>query len=228
MLNVKNSQIGSSSCRCSTTSIGQEMETMDIVFRIQKESRHTRRDSRRDTGSSSVLEVKRNCTELSVVHLNENETLQPLRWWNDSKKPVFQYSRVSVLLSRVILKKRGTETPYTSMRMHQTQSLLFRIVHSVNQLKYLREQFGSTENAHGQEKPLGKGESEIAGVIWKGHIPIADLEELEKLDASEIYPRRINAKEVPISQKGDEFKIPVADGAANLSGRDYKFGEPTL
>ena len=35
----------------------------------------------------------------------------------------------------------------------------------------------------------------IAGGIWKGHIRIADLEDLELLDAPEIYPRRINAKE---------------------------------
>ena len=42
-----------------------------------------------------------------------------------------------------------------------------------------------------------------------------------------IYPRRINAKEVLISQKGDEFKFPYADGSATLSGRDYQFGETT-
>ena len=54
----------------------------------------------------------------------------------------------------------------------------------------------------------------IAGGIWKGGILIADLEDLEKLDASEIYPRRINAKEVLIKQKDDEFIFPVADGTA--------------
>ena len=36
--------------------------------------------------------------------------------------------------------------------------------------------------------------------------------ELETLDASAIYPRRINAIEVSISQKKDEFIFPVADG----------------
>ena len=50
---------------------------------------------------------------------------------------------------------------------------------------------------------------------------------MEKLDASEIYPRRLNAKEVLISQKNGEF-FPVADGSAKLSGRDYEFQEPTL
>ena len=44
----------------------------------------------------------------------------------------------------------------------------------------------------------------IAGGIWKGNIQIADLEDLENLDASEIHLRRINSKEVLISQKGNE------------------------
>ena len=39
---------------------------------------------------------------------------------------------------------------------------------------------------------------------------------------------RINAKEVLITQKGDEFTFPAADGTAKLSGRDYEFREPTL
>ena len=35
-----------------------------------------------------------------------------------------------------------------------------------------------------------------AGGIWKGDIVIADVEELEEMDASEIHARRLNAKEV--------------------------------
>ena len=66
----------------------------------------------------------------------------------------------------------------------------------------------------------------VAVRIWKGDILIADLEDLEKLDASDIYPRRINAKEVLIRQKDDEFIFSVADGTAKLSGRDYDFREP--
>ena len=57
---------------------------------------------------------------------------------------------------------------------------------------------------------------------------VADLEELEKLNASEIYPRRINAKEVLISHKEEVFFFPVADGTSKLSGRDYEFREPNL
>ena len=47
---------------------------------------------------------------------------------------------------------------------------------------------------------------------------IAELEDLEKLAASEIfYPWRINAKEVLITQKEDEFINPVADGTRTHS-----------
>ena len=45
----------------------------------------------------------------------------------------------------------------------------------------------------------------IAKGIWKGDILVADIEDLDMMDASDIYPRRIKAKEVLISQKDDEF-----------------------
>ena len=72
------------------------------------------------------------------------------------------------------------------------------------------------------------GYAVIAGGIWKENILIADIEELENLDASAIYPRRLNAKEVLISQKNGEFTFPVADGSAKLTGRGYELQEPTL
>ena len=40
-----------------------------------------------------------------------------------------------------------------------------------------------------------------AGGIWKGDVLVADSEELENMDASEIDPRRINAKEVLVTQR---------------------------
>ena len=68
----------------------------------------------------------------------------------------------------------------------------------------------------------------IAAGIWKGDILIVDIEELEMLDASEIHPRRLDAKEVLITHKDGESVFPVADSWATLSGRDYEFQEPTL
>ena len=55
---------------------------------------------------------------------------------------------------------------------------------------------------------------------------VADIEELEKMDASEMFPRRINAKEVLMPQKGDYFIFPIARGTAKLLGRDHDFREP--
>ena len=63
----------------------------------------------------------------------------------------------------------------------------------------------------------------LAGGLWKGDILIADLEELRKLDESDLYPRRINATEILISQKDDEFIFPFADGTAIWSVRDSEF-----
>ena len=41
-----------------------------------------------------------------------------------------------------------------------------------------------------------------AGGIWKGDVLVADLEELETMDASEIYSKELNAKEM-IFPKGN-------------------------
>ena len=44
-----------------------------------------------------------------------------------------------------------------------------------------------------------------AGGIWKGDVLIADLEELETMDASEIYSKRLTAKEVIFLKDKGEF-----------------------
>ena len=51
------------------------------------------------------------------------------------------------------------------------------------------------------------GHALFAGRIWEEDISTAVVEELKKLDASEIYPRRLNAKEVLITQKDGELVI---------------------
>ena len=45
-----------------------------------------------------------------------------------------------------------------------------------------------------------------AGWIWKGDVLIADLEELETMDASEIYSKRLNAKEVIFPKENEKFQ----------------------
>ena len=66
-----------------------------------------------------------------------------------------------------------------------------------------------------------------AGGIWKGDVLIADLEELETMDASEIYSKRLNAKEVIFPKKG-EFTFPIADGRIKTPGEDQALRTSTL
>ena len=67
-----------------------------------------------------------------------------------------------------------------------------------------------------------------AGGIWKDDILVADVEELETMDASEIYSERLNAKEVIFSQRKWITYFPAADGRITLSGRDQELRTSTL
>ena len=51
-------------------------------------------------------------------------------------------------------------------------------------------------------------------------IIVADIEELEQMDASEIYAKKLNAKEVLTPMSGEKFIFPIEDGTVKLSGGD--------
>ena len=57
---------------------------------------------------------------------------------------------------------------------------------------------------------------------------VADIEELEEMDALEIHARRLNAKEVLTPMKGDSFMFPVADGTAKIFGGDRRLRPSSL
>ena len=57
---------------------------------------------------------------------------------------------------------------------------------------------------------------------------IADIEELDEMDGSEIYARRLNAKEVLTQMRGDNFLFPVADGTGKTPGGDRRLKASTL
>ena len=61
-----------------------------------------------------------------------------------------------------------------------------------------------------------------------GDVLIADLEELETMDASEIYSKRHNAKEVIFLHEKGEFIFPIADGRIKPLGGDQDLRTPTL
>ena len=56
---------------------------------------------------------------------------------------------------------------------------------------------------------------------------VADIEELENLDASEIHARRLSAKEVFMPKSGEHFTFPIADGPVKSSGREQVFRRST-
>ena len=64
--------------------------------------------------------------------------------------------------------------------------------------------------------------------IWKGDIMVADIEELETMDASEIYSKRLNAKEVIFPKENGKFIFPVADGRIKFVGGDQELRTTTL
>ena len=66
-----------------------------------------------------------------------------------------------------------------------------------------------------------------AGGIWKGDVLVADLEELETMDASKIYSKRLNAKVVIFPKEG-EFIFPIADGRIKTLGGDQELRTSTL
>ena len=66
-----------------------------------------------------------------------------------------------------------------------------------------------------------------AGGIWNGDILVADLEELETMDTSEIYSKRLNAKEVIFPKQG-EFIFQFDDGQINSLGGDQDLRTFTL
>ena len=67
-----------------------------------------------------------------------------------------------------------------------------------------------------------------AGGIWKGDILVADIEELETMDASEIYCKRLDAKEVIFPKENGKFIFPTVDGRIKTPGGDEELRTSTL
>ena len=66
-----------------------------------------------------------------------------------------------------------------------------------------------------------------AGGIWKGDVLIAEIEEVETTDASEIFLKRLNSKEVIFTKQG-EFVFPIADGRIKTPEGDQELTTSTL
>ena len=67
-----------------------------------------------------------------------------------------------------------------------------------------------------------------AGRIWKGDILVADIEDLEEMDTSELHATRLNAKEVLTPMNGGNSYSQPPDGTVKFSGRDHFLRTSTL
>ena len=65
---------------------------------------------------------------------------------------------------------------------------------------------------------LFRGYALYAGGIWKGDELVADLEELETMDAPEIYSERLKCERGDISQRKKRIYFPIEDGRIKLLG----------
>ena len=57
---------------------------------------------------------------------------------------------------------------------------------------------------------------------------VADIQELEQMDTSEIYATRLNAEEVLTPMSGEKFIFPIAEGTVKHSGGDQVLRTSTL
>ena len=109
------------------------------------------------------------------------------------------------------------------------KDLLFHLVHWLSITQKLRRTSQESINFGKKVLPgLFLGYALYAGEIWKGDVLIADLEELETMDASEIYSKRLNAKEVIFSKKKGELILPIADGRIETLRGDQELRTSTL
>ena len=57
---------------------------------------------------------------------------------------------------------------------------------------------------------------------------VADMKELEEMDASELHVRRLNAKEALTPQRSGNFIFQVADGTVKIFRRGQRLRTSTL
>ena len=115
------------------------------------------------------------------------------------------------------------KTPHTSMRMLQTQSSSFRIIHSVSQLSIYGaasnwcEKFGLIEEEKEQGKPLGREESVTKGVSSLKFLEVKLWVSPPRLaSGNSLSSKNQRERSIDNTKKCDELKIPVADGTTKI------------
>ena len=122
--------------------------------------------------------------------------------WNVT--PICEMSQIYHLMGR---------RPMEDVLGNHLKDRLFHLVHWLS-ITLLTAKDQSRIHQFGKKVLPGLflGYALYAGGIWKGDVLVADLQELETIYASEIYSKRLNAKEVIFHKDKGEFIFPIADG----------------
>ena len=132
------------------------------------------------------------------------------KWWADSMECQTCLRNIQDLLS-------GGKTPY---ERRFGEPLKGRIIPFGSLVEYHPITAKDQSRIHQFGKKvlpgLFLGYALYAVRIWKVDVLIADLEELETMDASEIYSKRLNAMEVLTPKNGEKIIFRVADGTVKL------------
>ena len=138
--------------------------------------------------------------------------------WNVT--PICETSQISYLMGR---------RPMKDVLGNHLKDRLFHSVHWLSITLSLRRT--SQESTNLERKfylDCSSDTHRTRGGIWKGDILVADIEELETMDASEIYSKRLNAKEVIFIKEKGEFNFPIAEGRLKPLGGDQDLRTSTL
>ena len=128
--------------------------------------------------------------------------------WNVT--PICETSQIYYLMGR---------RPMRDVLGSHLKDLLFHLVHWLS-FHPTTAKDQSRIHQVGKKVLLGLflGYALYAGRIWKGDVLVADLEELETMDASEICSKRLNVKEVIFPWENGESIFPIADGRTTHLG----------
>ena len=142
-------------------------------------------------------------------------------WWADSMECYFCLRNVTDLLS-------GGKTPYERPFGQPFEGPIIPFGSLVEYHPLTAKDLSRIHQFGKKVLPgLFLGYALYAVGIWKGDLLVADLEELETMDTSEIYSKRLNAKEVIFPKENGNFIFPVADGRIKPPGGDQELRAST-
>ena len=166
--------------------------------------------------AARAVRIVKEGTSAALLQLGLDE-----EWWADSMECCTYLRNVTDLLSD------GKPRMRDDLGNH-LKDLLFHLVHWLSITLSLRKTSQESINLERKSHLDCSLNTLCTRRIWKGDILVAYIEELEKMDVSETYSKRLNEKEVIFPKENGTLICPVADGRIKLPGRDQELRTSTL